>query len=190
MMQPLDSILEHTRRCIAFEPNTGCWLWMGSVSDEGYSKSTAHRTVYRRLVGPIPDGLHLDHLCRVPSCVNPQHLEPVTNPENQRRGFFATKTRCKNGHPFEGRNLVVYAPTGQRICRQCNVEAVRRYAARKKGAEPPGCARLNGERVAEIRDRYATGESLRSLGQAFGVHRATIGQIVRRETWQVGRSGK
>lgn len=74
----------------------GCWLWTASLTHNGYGKFwvdgavvRAHRWIYEQLVGPIPDGLHLDHVhergCRSRRCVNPAHLEPVTNEENQRR---------------------------------------------------------------------------------------------------------
>jgi hypothetical protein len=92
----------------------GCWLWLGSKSEHGYGYSGlfglkwAHRVAYRLCVGPIPEGLELDHLCRVPSCVNPEHLEPVTHRENVLRGINpwaanARKTHCPKGHPLDGR---------------------------------------------------------------------------------------
>ena len=72
-----------------------CWEWTGS-NDRGYGMFRldgrtvrAHRWAWETLVGPIPRGLHLDHLCRNPPCVNPDHLEPVTQPENIRRGHAA-----------------------------------------------------------------------------------------------------
>ncbi len=77
------------------EPNSGCWFWMGGLSERQYgviypSRGTnvrAHRVAYEMTRGPIPDGLVLDHLCRVHCCVNPDHLEAVTQGENVRRGF-------------------------------------------------------------------------------------------------------
>ena len=70
----------------------GCWLWEGMINDDGYGrvkikgvKYMAHRVMYQRLVGEIPEGLTLDHLCRQRSCVNPHHLEVVTRGENARR---------------------------------------------------------------------------------------------------------
>jgi HNH endonuclease len=78
------------------EPNTGCWLWTGQLSDRGYPMTTyankkyrAHRLFYEQARGPIPAGMTLDHLCRVRCCVNPDHLEAVTQTENRRRGVRA-----------------------------------------------------------------------------------------------------
>jgi hypothetical protein len=85
--------LELERR-ISPEPNTGCWLWVGNKNDRGYGVvplegkiRKAHRAVYESERGPIPEGLTLDHLCRIRCCVNPDHLEPVTAMENIRRGI-------------------------------------------------------------------------------------------------------
>lgn len=82
------------RRFFAKVDATGpCWLWLGSLNNAGYGKLTvrrvnlyAHRFAHECLVGPVPEGLELDHLCRVRRCVNPDHLEPVTRSENVRRG--------------------------------------------------------------------------------------------------------
>ena len=90
---------------------SGCWLWIGSLDRSGYAKFNgcgAHRAVYEQLVGPIPEGMQLDHLCRVRSCVNPAHTEPVTPKENSRRSFDrhpnAHRTHCKRGHEFTAEN--------------------------------------------------------------------------------------
>jgi len=103
----------------------GCWIWMGATNPRGYGnigyqgKSyKAHRFIYERLVGQIPDGLTLDHLCRVPLCVNPEHLEPCTMRENIRRGSKANLTHCQNGHEFTDENTVIKS-NGTRRCRIC-----------------------------------------------------------------------
>lgn len=81
------------------EDENGCWVWQRVRDRHGYGRThresgktaLAHRVYYERLVGPIPDGLQLDHLCRNHACVNPEHLEPVTNRENVIRGIEARK---------------------------------------------------------------------------------------------------
>jgi hypothetical protein len=127
------------------EPNSGCWLWFGAVSN-GYGyfsidskRDLAHRVAYRLYNGSIPDGLELDHLCRMRCCVNPDHLEPVTRGENIRRGLTGEtarqrqlmKTHCPQGHPFSGENLYI-SPSGGRACRICFREKGARYRARKR----------------------------------------------------------
>jgi hypothetical protein len=99
------------------EPNTGCFLWLGSVTRRGYATMTlnrktqlAHRIAYEAVYGSIPEGLHIDHRCRVRCCINPAHLEAVTITENNRRAFAVAaprplKTHCKQGHPFSGDNV-------------------------------------------------------------------------------------
>ena len=102
---------------ISHEPNSGCWLWAGTVTPAGYGQITlrkqnfgAHRLVYQLHGGVIPEGLQLDHKCKVRCCVNPEHLEPVTMRENILRGDgpFAInkrKTHCKRGHEFAPPNV-------------------------------------------------------------------------------------
>ena len=92
-------------------------------------KKFAHRIGYEQLVGPIPKGLELDHLCRVRHCVNPDHLEPVTHKENTLRGSCpaavnARKTHCKRGHPLTDDNIARQSKTNARVCLKC--QAVRR----------------------------------------------------------------
>lgn len=120
------------------EPNSGCWLWDAAVDGKGYGEISAgrrgqsplraHRVIYEHLVGPIPDGMDLDHLCRVPICVNPDHLEPVTRAENLRRGLKRQPgTHCQVGHIWADGALYI-SPKGKRHCRICQRERERRRA--------------------------------------------------------------
>jgi hypothetical protein len=114
---------------------SGCWEWTGAVNANGYGivavhrkTEGAHRVVYEILAGSIPAGLHIDHLCRNRRCVNPAHLEPVTQAENNRR---AMRTHCLRGHEFTPENT--YRPprtsrAPERFCRQCQRD---KYQARK-----------------------------------------------------------
>lgn len=121
--------IERFDRSFLPEALTGCWLWLGPLNQDGYSRffalgkrTTGHRFSYERFVGRIPGGLVIDHKCRNRSCVNPDHLEAVTNDENMRRGHHATKKFCKHGHPFDGDNTrLVPRKNGrhQRACRTC-----------------------------------------------------------------------
>ena len=107
--------LEHLAKV---DQTNGCWIWPGArQAGSGYAladidgkTSLLHRAVYKALVGPIPEGLTIDHLCRVTSCVNPAHMEPVTLRENILRSDRVTavnarKTHCPHGHEYAGVNL-------------------------------------------------------------------------------------
>lgn len=111
------------------EQDGDCWLWTGQ-STHGYGtfalgnrRLRSHRWIYEQMRAEIPAGLHLDHLCRRPLCVNPWHLEPVTNRINVLRGasplaLQAAQTHCKHGHEFTSENTYV-DPRGHRNCRTC-----------------------------------------------------------------------
>jgi hypothetical protein len=124
-----DTRFESIERFSAKVDRSGdCWVWTGSRSTGGYARVwdgkrvvQAHRLSYELFVGPIPDGLYLDHLCRNRRCVKPEHLEPVTNQENQRRGVNprSAQTHCKHGHPFDESNTY-WRPSGGRNCRECH----------------------------------------------------------------------
>jgi len=110
-----------------------CWLWTAStVYGYGQFKPVsrqrphrAHRWAYEYLIGPVPVGLELDHLCRVRRCVRPSHLEPVTTRENLLRGETITArnaavTSCPAGHPYDEKNTYRWPRTGVRHCRACD----------------------------------------------------------------------
>lgn len=113
-------------RHVSPEPNSGCWLWTGASRNgygsfhDGIRNVAAHRYSYTLAQGEVPEGLVLDHLCRVRCCVNPKHLEPVTLAENTRRGvnWQKAKTHCKRGHAFTCENTR-YERNGARRCRAC-----------------------------------------------------------------------
>lgn len=129
----------------SFRPDLGpCWIWLGGKI-EGYGSFwkpsvhiLAHRFSYELAKGPIPKGLEPDHLCRVPACVNPDHLEAVTRRVNILRGanqvaIQIRKTHCKNGHPLQGENLAKsYLRRGHRVCRICVRKWEREKYAEKK----------------------------------------------------------
>lgn len=125
----------------------GCLDWTGYVTDSGYGSFrlkwsrkwiAAHRLMYQMFVGPIPDGLVIDHLCRNRKCVNPAHLEAVTHQTNILRGegcsvLHAFKTHCIKGHPLAGDNLTVglMRRRNERGCRTCKNARERIYIQRK-----------------------------------------------------------
>jgi hypothetical protein len=127
-------------------PQNGCWVWIGDLDRAGYGKfwhrgynRRAHRFAYEWFVGPIPEGLQIDHLCRNPPCVRPSHLEPVPPVINTARGLNGAmmRTHCPHGHPYAGDNLM-YVPSKngrkQRRCRECHrVSTLRAYYRRGTG---------------------------------------------------------
>lgn len=116
-----------------------CWHWPGNKTDRGYARISLNgkmrrlaRVVFVAAKGPIPEGREIDHLCRERDCINPAHLEAVTQIENNRRSMSPTgvnyrKEQCKAGHPFTAQNTI-QRPFG-RGCREC--KNARRREARK-----------------------------------------------------------
>lgn len=116
------------------------WLFnmtVGSRTDGTRRLALGHILAYEALVGPVPNGLELDHQCNVRSCVNPKHLEPKTHRENVLRGqspsaIAATKTHCPAGHPYDDANTypkkkTTKKPNGGRGCRLCRAAKVTAY---------------------------------------------------------------
>lgn len=139
------------------KPELGpCWIWLTNINPNGYGQFTiskktrfTHILAYEWIVGKVPFGLELDHLCRNRACCNPSHLEPVTRSENIRRGLLPgmvskwlpkmvaksaevrlSRTVCRNGHAFTGE----VDSKGHRICKQCIRSNQRRHAAKKREA--------------------------------------------------------
>lgn len=124
------------------EKTSTCWFWMGGKHQKGYGqflltwhpKATipAHAFSYQLFKGPIPEGYEIDHLCRTPQCVNPDHLEAVPHRINSLRGLAglkdSIKTHCPKGHPYSGANLYVN-PKGHRVCRTCKKASYVRVVA-------------------------------------------------------------
>lgn len=148
-----NSLLDRIMDKVEMVTESGCWLWTARLDDGGYGligfydpiayhnsgkksvQKRAHVAAYELLIGTIPSGMELDHVCRVRCCVNPYHLEPVTHAENVRRGIsgivngarMRAKTHCPRGHEYSGANLFV--TQGGRKCRECQ-----RIADRKRFA--------------------------------------------------------
>jgi HNH endonuclease len=116
----------------------GCWVWQGALTNPGYARvwagdkmKQAHNLSYETLVGPIPDGLELDHLCRNRACVRPDHLEPVSRRTNILRGHAPTARNalavfCVRGHPFDAANTWRSPDGRRRRCRTCTLERKKR----------------------------------------------------------------
>lgn len=133
-------------------PNSdGCWVWIGPRDRQGYgrfgNRILAYRFVYEAMRGPVPEGLELDHLCRITSCVHPCHLEPVTHRENMLRGrknvasLNARKKVCPKGHPLSGTNLLGRRGSTKRECKTCHRDrmAAKRRAQGIRAYDPSRC---------------------------------------------------
>ncbi|MET8404472.1 HNH endonuclease [Streptomyces sp900116325] len=186
-----------------------CWLWTGP-SRSGYglfawgSAKTlkghcAHRHAYELVRGAIPEGKVLDHLCRIPLCVNPDHLEPVTLGENVLRGIGTSainkrKTHCVNGHEFTPENTRI-GKTGHRACRACDRENARRRL-KDSGRQPVSeSAKARMRKAVEEYSEASTAEIAAMLGWSEGhtrrVKSAVYGTVDRtRKTCTAGDCGR
>lgn len=129
MRKAYATLKDHVLAKVRVDESSGCWLWTGRLSGQGYGhvshrrkNHAAHRASYEAHIGPIPKGLEIDHRCRVRHCVNPAHLEAVTHAENVRRGDLrfvqGGKPACPRGHAYDEANTI-RRPNGSRGCRAC-----------------------------------------------------------------------
>lgn len=149
------------------DPASGCWLWTGTINRDGYGTFShrsrhvlAHRLAYQRYKGAFPEGTITDHLCRVRNCVNPEHLEPVTNAENLKRGrrWNSEKTHCPNGHEYSGDNLYIVGRYRKyRQCRKCHKIAAHKYYEKNKD-----------KLIAKALERYRENRTSRFEREALG----------------------
>lgn len=136
--------LDRFQNHLSHEDENGCWVWDKPNPHDGYGQffGQAHRWSYEHHIGPIPEGLHIDHLCRNRACVNPWHLEPVALEENVMRGegYFAKnarKTRCIRDHEFTADNTYT-TPGGRRQCRKCMAIRANKSKAAQMGRTNKG----------------------------------------------------
>ena len=127
---------------LAWLVGSDCWRWLGA-RNSGYGifysngvLVRAHRWSYERAIGPIPEGLVLDHLCRVRECVNPWHLDPKTIAENIRApgslcGKKQVRTTCRRGHAY-GTTAYVNPNNGHKTCRVCMAHTTKRWEEKKR----------------------------------------------------------
>jgi hypothetical protein len=144
-MRKTTPLKDGIRAAVKVDAN-GCWRWTKCKKSNGYGATCiagkmryVHRVAYEAWIGPIPDGMQIDHLCRVRDCCNPDHLEAVTQGVNLLRGESppadnAIKTRCPRDHPYDEVNTWRDPETGWRRCRECNrINGRTRWAAKSKG---------------------------------------------------------
>jgi HNH endonuclease len=145
----MNDVLARIMAKIRIDQETGCWEFTGSRNrGRAYGRIgwkgrlwLTHRVTYTLIIGPIPDNLEIDHLCKNPPCCNPAHLEAVTRSVNIQRGtqgdwraeFELAKTHCPARHPYDAGNTY-FTPSGHRQCRICKAEANLRYDVKNRAA--------------------------------------------------------
>lgn len=185
----MPTILERLTSRIDID-DRGCWNWRGATNSNGYGCIGAqgkvqltHRVSYELHVGPISDGLQIDHLCRNRICINPAHLDPVTAAEHAKRSLRARATHCINGHLLEGDNLHLRTrENGQvhRGCKTCRREGKRvapHEATTPRAWQPR--TKITADTAQAIRDDYASGSmSQRAVAARHGVSPTLVNFIV------------
>lgn len=184
-----------------YAPHLGpCWVWKASTT-AGYGhffdkgQRAAHGWSYEHANGPVPEGLQLDHLCRVRACVRPSHLEPVTHAENLRRGAGGVisdlrplapwPTHCLHGHELTERNTGVYQ--GRPVCRRCSSDKTIRSQRRRLLGETKWVgSKLPHAKLTEADVRYIRASDLSGnwLAEVFGVCPSSVTNARKRRTWK------
>lgn len=178
--------------------DTGCWRGPESRSGNDYRSvylgggrknpkhEYVHRLVYKVLRGEIPDGFDLHHVCRNTWCCNPDHLETLSRKDHNHLNPLIIdqikRTHCPLGHPYNSETIRMRQ--GHRSCKPCEYERSKRRREQQHGGNSKRGGKLKAEQVLEIRRLHAAGASYNDLACAFRVTDVTIGQIVRRVTWQ------
>ncbi len=161
---------------VAEDRATGCWVWTAFRDRKGYGKfqygtkdnRLAYNVSYGLMVGEVPEGLELDHLCRNTSCVNPYHLEPVPPCVNKRRAT-AVITHCPSGHPYTLDNTY-RTPQSGRVCRTCRkgtqqaVKEREKAVRRERGPLPP-------RQLTHCKNAHAFDEANTYINPKTGVRR-------------------
>jgi hypothetical protein len=199
MRRPLDreKAISAIAKRVRIEPSTGCWLWTLCLDLGGYGTTShygltwrAHRLSYEAHVGPIPDGMVIDHLCRIRHCVNPAHLEPVTSAENIRRGETGAKPKdiCKRGHLFSEHGEITRK--GHKRCKACVVVKRQEIRAasppkfRGRKGESHSCARITEADVIAIRSAPASRDVCGQFAERLRLSRRYITDIRIGKSWK------
>ena len=173
------------------EKSGECWLWAGAISDTGYASFRAggrgcsgHRFIYEEIHGKQPSDMHLDHLCRVRRCVNPDHLELVTPAENNRRGLASSTGFCWRGHDLSKTGYT--RPDGDgRFCQKCSTDRYRENRHRKHPVDLR--MKLTSEQALAVVELANAGVNQRAIAARFGVAQSTVGRLVRGKSRIEGR---
>ena len=149
---------------VTVDPDSNCWLWTGALNSRGYGQwavegvsKSIHRLTYEAFRGDIPEGLTIDHLCRVKHCCNPWHMEVVTVAVNNQRKVGAgspSATHCLRGHEYTPENTA-HNGAGNRYCRTCNNARKRKH--------PEGMGRKIGAAKRQERRRAELAAALAEL---------------------------